>query len=74
MADCTIPYSYIGIRNLFLKYILKISENYPLILVFDNVQYMDPMSLELLTLLIRREEKKSDGPYDRSGSMGRKDE
>lgn len=57
MADCTIPYSYIGIRNLFLKYILKISENYPLILVFDNVQYMDPMSLELLTLLIRREEK-----------------
>lgn len=56
-TDCTIPNSYIGIRNLFLRYILKISENNPLIIVFDNVQYMDPVSLDLLTLLIRREEK-----------------
>lgn len=53
LQDTTLPYSYRSVRNLFLNFLVQSAEKVPLILFFDNIQYMDFMSLELLSLIIR---------------------
>lgn len=56
-ADYTISYSYRATRNLLLRFFAQASRQKPMILVFDNIQYMDPISLEFLSGLIRAQNR-----------------
>lgn len=51
--DINISYNYRAIRNSILKLFSLIGEEMPLVLAFDNIQFMDRHSLELLSLVIR---------------------
>ncbi len=53
--DVNISYNLRAIRNTFLKLFQLVGEEIPLILAFDNLQHMDDLSLELLSLLIREQ-------------------
>lgn len=57
LPDVSIPYSYRTIKNLLLQFLVYASEQIPLILSFDNIQYMDKLSLEFLSLLVRTRNK-----------------
>lgn len=46
LPDVSIPFSYRTIKNLLLQFLVNASEQIPLILSFDNIQYMDKLSLE----------------------------
>ncbi len=53
--DINVSYNYRAARNSVLKLFEIIGEHTPIILSFDNLQYMDPLSLELLSLLVRQQ-------------------
>lgn len=53
--DINVSYNYRAARNSVLKLFSVISENIPVILSFDNLQFMDSLSLELLSLIIRQQ-------------------
>ena len=57
LTDNTISYSYRSTRNLLLRFFSQAGKQKPILLVFDNIQYMDLMSLEFLSVLIRAENK-----------------
>lgn len=52
-VDVMAAYNYRATRNGMLKLFSRIGEETPVILSFDNIQYMDNLSLELLSLMIR---------------------
>ncbi|MEG1931915.1 MAG: AAA family ATPase, partial [Pygmaiobacter sp.] len=51
--DLMTSYNYRSTRNSILKLFALIGEESPIILFFDNLQFMDNLSLELLSLIIR---------------------
>lgn len=51
--DVMTSYNYRTTRNSVLKLFSLVGEEIPIILFFDNIQFMDSLSLELLSLLIR---------------------
>lgn len=51
--DVMTSYNYRTTRNSVLKLFSLIGEETPIILFFDNIQFMDSLSLELLSLIIR---------------------
>ncbi|WP_101696583.1 AAA family ATPase [Clostridium minihomine] len=51
--DVMISYNYRTTRNSVLKLFSLLGEETPIILFFDNIQFMDHLSLELLSLIIR---------------------
>lgn len=51
--DILVSYNYRTTRNSVLKLFSLVSEETPIILFFDNIQFMDHLSLELLSLIIR---------------------
>ncbi|HWP50440.1 MAG TPA: AAA family ATPase, partial [Clostridia bacterium] len=51
--DVMTSYNYRTARNSVLKLFSFIGEETPIILFFDNIQFMDNLSLELLSLIIR---------------------
>ncbi|HBC27477.1 MAG TPA: transcriptional regulator [Ruminococcaceae bacterium] len=51
--DVMISYNYRTTRNSVLKLFSLVGEETPIILFFDNIQFMDNLSLELLSLIIR---------------------
>ena len=51
--DIMISYNYRTTRNSVLKLFSLVGEETPIILFFDNIQFMDNLSLELLSLIIR---------------------
>lgn len=53
--DINVSYNYRAARNSILKLFSIIGESIPVILSFDNLQFMDSLSLELLSLLIRQQ-------------------
>ncbi len=53
--DINVSYNYRAARNSVLKLFEIIGEHTPIILSFDNLQYMDSLSLELLSLLVRQQ-------------------
>lgn len=54
-VDVMTSYNYRATRNGVLKLLGRIGEELPVILSFDNIQYMDNLSLELLSLIIREQ-------------------
>lgn len=51
--DIMTSYNYRTARNSVLKLFSLVGEEVPIILFFDNIQFMDNLSLELLSLIIR---------------------
>lgn len=51
--DVMTSYNYRTTRNSILKLFSLIGEETPIVLFFDNLQFMDTLSLELLSLIIR---------------------
>lgn len=51
--DITTSFNYRVTRNSILKLLFFIGEKIPIVMSFDNIQYMDQLSLELLSLVIR---------------------
>ncbi|MFV0498102.1 MAG: AAA family ATPase [Candidatus Fimivivens sp.] len=51
--DIMTSYNYRTARNSVLKLLSYVGEENPIILLFDNIQFMDHHSLELLSLIIR---------------------
>lgn len=54
-VDVMTTYNYRATRNGVMKLFCRIGEETPVILSFDNIHYMDTMSLELLSLMIREQ-------------------
>lgn len=46
-------YSRRASRNLLLHFLIQVAKQMPLVLFFDNIQYMDEISADFLSLLIR---------------------
>lgn len=53
LANNSISFSYRTARNLLLKLFSSLSEQTAVILFFDNLNYMDSISLDFVSLLIR---------------------
>lgn len=53
LEDASISYSYRSTRNLLLKLFFTLSEQVSIIFFFDNLNYMDSISLDFMSLLIR---------------------
>lgn len=53
LEDSSISYSYRSVKNLLLKLFLTLSEQVSIIFLFDNLNYMDSISLDFMSLLIR---------------------
>lgn len=53
LSEDTVSYTYRAGRNLFLQFLVQTAQQIPFLLFFDNIQYMDEKSLELLSLLVR---------------------
>lgn len=51
--DITTSFNYRVTRNSILKLLFLVGEEIPIVLSIDNIQYMDQLSLELLSLVIR---------------------
>jgi DNA-binding SARP family transcriptional activator/predicted ATPase len=51
--DAAYTYSYRTARNSMMQLLSLVGEETPIILFFDNIHYMDPLSLELLSMIIR---------------------
>lgn len=53
--DMMTSYNYRTARNSVLKLFALVGEEVPILLFFDNIQFMDNLSLELLSLMIREQ-------------------
>lgn len=53
LEDASISYSYRSTRNLLLKLFFTLSEQVSIVFFFDNLNYMDSISLDFMSLLIR---------------------
>lgn len=51
--EISLSYSYRTTRNLLLKFFYSLSNQLPVLFFFDDIQYMDPASLDLLSQLIQ---------------------
>lgn len=53
--DLNISYNYRATCNSILKILSLVSDELPIVLAFDNIQFMDQFSLELFSLIIREQ-------------------